>query len=560
MFDNDKKELPIGIEDFKVLIDNNYYFVDKTLFLRDLMHRFGKVSLFTRPRRFGKTLNMSMIRYFFERSEEDHSYLFQGLKIAEAGEQYLAHQGQYPVISITLKDVEAADYDTTFTMFRDLIAREFKRHREVLSSPKMFEGDKNLYLRICNREGDYATYCSALQFLSECLYEVYGKKVIILIDEYDVPLQNAYFKGFYDKMVELIRSVFSSAVKTNTSMAFAVLTGCLRVSKESIFTGFNNPDVYSVMEHKFADAFGFTEQEVQQMTQDYQLEDRFGEIKEWYDGYCFGGTEIYNPWSVLKYIQQVTDGAQVAAKPYWVNTSSNSIIQDLIAKSEPKTKQDIKTLLSGGTLEKQLFEDITYSGLDVNQEHIWSFLLFTGYLKPVRLWSVGKFTYFEGKLPNVEVESIYEEVFWQWFERQIKEADKSKFFHAVLNGDAKTIERELNSWMNRSISYHDGYENYYHGFLVGLLQYSEQYLIESNRESGTGRSDIFIKDTLNHEIAVVIEAKAADTEAPLEQECRKALKQIEEKQYANGLLNEGYSKIVKYGIAFYQKYCKVMLG
>ena len=555
-----KKELPIGIEDFKTLIDNNYYFVDKSLFLRDLMHRFGKVSLFTRPRRFGKTLSMSMIRYFFEKSEEDHSYLFQDLKIADAGVQYMAHQGQYPVISITLKDVEANDFDTAFTMFRELIAREFKRHREVLSSPKLFEGDKNLYLQICNREGDYAAYCSALQFLSECLYEVYEKKVIILIDEYDVPLQNAYFKGFYEKMVDLIRSVFSSAVKTNTSMAFAVLTGCLRISKESIFTGFNNPDVYSVIETKFSDAFGFTEQEVQQMTQDYELDNRFNEIKDWYDGYLFGKTEIYNPWSVLKYIQQATDGAQIAAMPYWVNTSSNSIIQELMIKSNQITRKELERLMNGEVLRKQLFTDITYANLDVNKEHIWSFLLFTGYLKMVKFEKTETDEYyFTAQIPNTEVRSIYKSTFLQWFRNVIRETDKTVFFNAILNGDAKTFEQQMNGLLMKSISYHDGLESFYHGFLTGLLEFSDRYLVESNREAGTGRSDVIITDELSKEIAVVIEAKSMGTD-DLETECQDALKQIRDKQYVFNLKTKKKKKIIQYGIAFSGKTCRVLLG
>lgn len=555
-----KKKIPIGIEDFKEIIDKNCYFVDKSLLIRDLLESGSKVSLFTRPRRFGKTLNMSMIRYFFEQSEEDHSSLFQDLNIAKTGEKYLEYQGQYPVISITLKDVEQSDYQSSLTVFKNLIASEVWRHNQLLTSGKVMPMYRTKLQAICDGAADEATVIVGIKTLSDALYQYYGKKVIILIDEYDVPLQNAYFKGYYDQMVELIRSVFSSAVKTNSSLEFAVLTGCLRISKESIFTGLNNPDVYSIIETEYSSAFGFTETEVREMAEYYGQAEHFEEIREWYDGYLFGRTEIYNPWSVLKYIQQSVADAYIKASPYWSNTSSNSIIHDLIEKSESPTREAVKKLIDGGTVQAKLYNDITYANMNVNEEHIWSFLLYTGYLKPVRLWKENKAAYFEGKLPNVEVESIYEDVFWQWFERQIKEADKSKFFHAVLSGDAKTIERELNSWMDRSISYHDGYENYYHGFLVGLLQYSEQYLIESNRESGTGRSDIVIKDTLDHDIAVVIETKAADTKDALEKECQKALKQIEEKQYANGLRNEGYPKVLKYGIAFYQKHCKVMLG
>ena len=556
----EKKELPIGVEDFKTIIDYHYYFVDKSLLLRDLMHRFGKVTLFTRPRRFGKTLNMSMIRYFFEKSEEDNSYLFKDLAISHAGEQYMQHQGQYPVISLTFKDIEASDYETAFEMFKNLIAMEFKRHKAVLNSSKLLEADKNLFYEICSRKGNYAVYCSALKFLSDCLYEVYGKKVIILIDEYDVPLQNAYFHRYYDKMVDLIRSVFSSVLKTNTQIAFAVLTGCLRVSKESIFTGLNNPDVFSVTDTEFSDAFGFTESEVKSMLEYYQLTDRFEEVREWYDGYLFGRTEIYNPWSVLKYIQKTSADAHVKADAYWLNTSSNSIIRELIAKSNVTVRKEAERLINGESLEKQLFNDITYANMDVNQEHIWSFLLYTGYLKSVRIFKKGKYIFFEGKIPNKEVEMIYEETFQSWFDELIQEADKSRFFHAVLNGDVAIFEEEVNRFMLNSISYHDGYENFYHGFLAGLLKYSERFLVESNRENGTGRSDITVTDLLKRETAVIIEIKAAKEEKELDGKCQEALQQIEDRQYAHALTGKGYKKILKYGIAFCGKICKVILG
>ena len=555
----EKKEIPVGVEDFKTIIDHNYYFVDKSLLIRDLMHHFGKVSLFTRPRRFGKTLNMSMIRYFFEKSDKDNSYLFQDLKISKTGEKYMKFQGRYPVISITLKDIEASDYETAFEMFKNLIAGGFKRHRAVLNSSSLFEDDKKQFYEICSRKGDYAVYCSALKFLSDCLYEVYGEKVIILIDEYDVPLQNAYFHHFYSDMVNLIRSVFSNALKTNDSLAFGVLTGCLRVSKESIFTGLNNPDVYSVTEPKFADDFGFTENEIKKILSYYQLDDRFDEIKEWYDGYLFGKTEIYNPWSVLKYLQHTLMDADIRAESYWMNTSSNHIIHELIEKSDDITRQEIEMLINGHMIEKQLFNDITYADINMSQEHIWSFLLYTGYLKAVKLFKKNSRTFFMGMIPNIEVRMIYEDKFYQWFDRQIKEADKSVFFHGVLNDMSKIVEKEINQWLIRSISFHDGYENFYHGFLAGLLQYSHQYLIESNRESGTGRSDIFIKDILNKEIAVIIELKVTKELELLEVECRHALAQIEEKKYAVSLENEGYQKILKYGIAFCGKSCKVMI-
>lgn len=556
---DEKKELPIGVEDFKTIIDYNYYFVDKSLLLRDLMNRFGKVTLFTRPRRFGKTLNMSMIRYFFENSDEDNSYLFKDLKIAGTGEQYLKYQGQYPVISITLKDVEAADDETAFAMFKTIIADEFERHSELLRSDKLKPRQRRRFESIYNDTAPDTAYEDALKLLSDCLYEVHGEKVIILIDEYDVPLQNAYFHRYYDKMVDLIRSVFSSALKTNTHIAFAVLTGCLRISKESIFTGLNNLDVYSVTDTKFSDTFGFEESEVKAMLEYYRLTDRFEEIKKWYDGYLFGRTEIYNPWSVLKYIQNSLEDAHIKAKPYWINTSSNSIIQELIEKSRPPVRKLIEGLINSGTIKKHLYDDITYANMNVNEEHIWSFLLYTGYLKAVRVFSEDSEMFFETEIPNLEVCSIYKKTVREWFDRQIKETDKSTFFHAVLDGNSETVENEVNRWLLQSISFYDGNESFYHGFLAGLLQYSEQYLIESNRETGTGRSDIFIKDVLHREIAVIMEFKVAKEEKELKKECQDGLDQIEKKQYEVGLKNEGYQHILKYGIAFCGKHCKVMM-
>lgn len=556
---DERKEIPIGVEDFQTIIDYNYYFVDKSLLLRDLMRRFGKVTLFTRPRRFGKTLNMSMIRYFFEKTEQDNSYLFKDLAIAQAGEQYMKQQGQYPVISITMKDIELPTYEESFYAFKTLIANEFDRHSEILDSSKLKPLQRRRLESIYNDTAPDIEYKGALKLLSNCLYEVYGKKVIILIDEYDVPLQNAYFHGYYDKMVDFIRSVFSDTLKTNTHIAFAVLTGCLRISKESIFTGLNNLDVYSVTNTEFSDVFGFTESEVKKMLDVYGWMEKFDEIKEWYDGYLFGKTEIYNPWSVLKYFQKVMEDDTIKAMAYWVSTSSNSIIRELVEKSTPSTNELIEKLINGETIKMHLYDDITYANMNVNEEHIWSFLLYTGYLKAVNFFSENNEVLFEAKIPNLEICSIYKRTVREWFNQKIQQADKSVFFRAVLDGKPEIFENEVNRWLIQSISYHDGYENFYHGFLAGLLQYSEQYLIESNRESGTGRSDIFVKDILYRKLAVIIEIKVAKEEKDLEKECIHALQQIEDRQYEIGLKNQGYQDILKYGIAFCGKYCKVMM-
>lgn len=554
------KAIPIGKEDFKEIIDDNCYFVDKTLLIRDIIDSGAKVSLFTRPRRFGKTLNMSMLRRYFEKTEQDNSYLFNGLKISQAGEKYLSHLGQYPVICISLKSMKQPDFNSAFEEFKKIVSDEVRRHSELLSSEKIFESDKEEFLNICNRKGVYSTYNTALKFLSDRLYEVHGKKVIVLIDEYDVPLENAYFNGFYDEMISLIRSVFESVLKTNDSLEFAVLTGCLRISKESIFTGLNNLKVYTVLDNRFSQYFGFTEDEVKSLLSYYALDTSFDELKKWYDGYKFGKTEIYNPWSVLQYVDNLRSGNDLAFAPYWINTSSNSIIHELITQSDRRIRDDIEKLITGKSIEKPLYDDITYVNMNVKSEYIWSFLLHTGYLKPKRCFMKGIQNYCEAVIPNMEIISSYENTFRQWFDESIRSADKSKLLEAVLAGDAENFQLEVNRWLLRSISYHDGYENFYHGFLVGLLEYNDDYLVESNRESGMGRSDIIIKNVLMNDKAVVIEIKTVRDDETPEEQCDAALNQIEEKQYEENLRNEGFSHIIKYGVAFNGKKCMVKLG
>ena len=361
-------------------------------------------------------------------------------------------------------------------------------------------------------------------------------------------------------MINLIRSVFESVLKTNDSLEFGVLTGCLRISKESIFTGLNNLSVHSVTDNAFSQYFGFTQQEVKQLTDYYGILDCFDTIKNWYDGYLFGNTEIYNPWSILHFTQQTINNSPLSLRPYWVNTSSNSIIHELIVKSDRKIKNDIEALITGGSIDKPLYEDITYTNIDVKSDFIWSFLLHTGYLKPVRMYQNGIQNYFTAVIPNLEIVTIYENTFRQWFDESIRVADKSVLLSAILDGDVETFELEVNRWLLKSISYHDGYENFYHGFLVGLLEYSDEYLVESNRESGTGRNDIVVKNVLTQDIAIVIEIKTVGKDETLDQMCDAALQQIEDRQYESGLVNEGYGKIIKYGIAFAGKRCKVKKG
>ena len=556
----ERKVIPIGIEDFKILRDRNCFFVDKTLIIKELIDSGSMVTLFTRPRRFGKTLNMSMLRYFFEKTEQDNSYLFKNLKIAESGNKYLSYQGQYPVISISLKGMKQPTWEEAFAEFKEIVAKEIWRHQELFKSDSILPANKKTFEDISHGAADDIEYRTILKQLSDSLSAIYGKKVIVLIDEYDVPLENAYFNGFYDKMINLIRSVFESVLKTNDSLEFAVLTGCLRISKESIFTGLNNLAVCSIRSGEFSDYFGFTKSEVKELVDYYGVTDRLDELKKWYDGYLFGDTEIYNPWSVLNYIRSILALPNALPEVYWSNTSSNSIIHELITKGDRRTKADIERLVTGTPIDKPVYDDITYVNMNVNSEFIWSFLLHTGYLKPIKVYQQGVQNYFTAVIPNLEIVSVYENTFRQWFDDSVRSADKTKLLSAVINGDAETFQLEVNRWLQRSISYHDGYENFYHGFLVGLLDFDEEYLVESNREAGTGRNDIAVKNVISYDKAVIIEIKTVHDGETLAGQCEAALTQINERGYESTLRNEGYTKIVKLGIAFNGKQCMVKKG
>ena len=369
------KPIPIGVEDFKEIIDKGSYYIDKTGMIQELLDSNAKVNLFTRPRRFGKTLNISMLQRFFEKTDEDHAYLFDGLNISQAGEKYMQHQGQYPVIPLSLKSMKQPNFDLSFYTFRYMITSELGRHIEVLQSDQLLPESRKNFESILNGTADDAVYVQAIRILSDCLYEVYQKKVIILIDEYDVPLETSHFRGFYDEMVDLIRSVFESALKTNPYLEFGVLTGCLRISKESIFTGLNNLKVNTINTLDFRDCFGFTEDEVKEMAEYYGISDRFPEMKEWYDGYLFGQKEIYNPWSIINFVSDAKSDHDSLLQPYWSNTSSNDIIHELVVNGNEETHNQIEALMNGESLTKPIYEDITYRNININTDYIWSFLL-----------------------------------------------------------------------------------------------------------------------------------------------------------------------------------------
>ena len=554
------KPLPIGVEDFKRLVDNGYYFVDKTLMIKELLENKESVNLFTRPRRFGKTLNMSMLQRFFEATENSNAYLFDGLKIA-AYPEYMAYQGQYPVISVSLKSMKQKNFTLAFETYKYLIKSEYSRHKDFIFSKNVLdEEEKARYLSFIHVDATETMYNQAIGFLSNCLKKAYQQNVIILIDEYDVPLENAYHEGFYDDMTNLIRSCFESALKTNPSLEFAVLTGCLRVSRESIFTGLNNLKTYSITKNKFSQYFGFTQAEMQEILQTFSLEQYAGTIAKWYDGYRFGLTEIYNPWSVLNCIDSYLQNDMVACEPYWSNTSSNRIVKRLIEESNERTKSMVEELINGTPIHTQIFEDVTYGTIDVNQDYIWSFLLFTGYLKIISCETIGDETYYDMVIPNVEIKSIYKNTIRSWFIDHINRDSRTDILESVIHADAEKLEDLLCTWLTNTISCFDEQENYYHGFVTGLVSGFSGYMVVSNRESGNGRFDLVVKQRSRWHHAAILEFKVVEKYNQMTKACEDALRQIEEKDYEASLRDEQYENIAKLGICFCQKRCRVKSG
>ena len=558
------KKIAIGVEDFKELIDKDGYFVDKTLMIEKLIESRAKVTLFTRPRRFGKTLNQFMIRRFFEdeRTEKgekvENGYLFDGLKIAECGEEILSHQQQYPVIFLTLKSAKQPTYEMAYACLVDEICKEFERHSYVLQG-EMSQRNREIFERISLGKGSDDEYATAFAFLSECLFKYHKKKAIILIDEYDVPLENAYFEGFYDKMIKFIRSLFESALKTNPYLEKSVITGCLRISKESIFTGLNNLKVDSVLRTEYGDSFGFTESEVEEMLAYYDLQEELPEVKRWYDGYLFNDIEIYNPWSIINYVYDRDRKITKFALPYWSNTSSNSIIREMVGEADADAKRDLETLINGGTIEKQVHEDITYGDIHQSQDNLWNFLFFTGYLKKMseRKDESGESLYLSMAIPNTEIKTIYKNSISYWFEQRMKETDRSPLVRALETGDCEAAENFISEQLFHTISYYDYAENFYHGFMAGLLVNIGGYLVRSNRESGNGRPDIVMTESKFRGRAMILELKISDTIQGMEKKCEEALTQMEEQKYESSLEEDCFQPILKYAICFFKKRCMV---
>ena len=565
----EKKALPVGIESFEEIRKDNYYYVDKTGMIRDLLRRRGKVNLFTRPRRFGKSLNMSMLKTFFETGCEKE--LFDGLEISKEEGLCSQYMGRYPVISLSLKGVNGSDYATARSLLCSAVGNEALRFQFLLEDDSLTEPEKQLYMQIIRVDPSGAgrflmsdsVLMESLKTLSALLEKHFGQKVIVLIDEYDVPLSKADEQGYYEEMTLLIRNMFEQVLKTNDSLFFAVLTGCLRVARESIFTGLNNFKILSVTTVRFDEYFGFLDREVQEMLQYYGLEDKYAAVRDWYDGYRFGGVDVYCPWDVISYCDELTDDPDIQPKDYWSNTSGNYIIQHFIEKMDDGlAKGELEELISGGTVTKEIHEELTYNRLYESMDHIWSILLMTGYL-----------TYREKKdgndyclaIPNMEIRNIFVNQIMAMFKSDIAGDGErvGAFCDALESGNAAEVEKLLAEYLNKTVSVRDTFarkpvkENFYHGLLLGILGYKNGWYIKSNKEAGDGYSDIFIR-TEEKNTGMILEVKYAEA-AQLDAACRMALKQIDDRKYARALREDGCRTIYKYGIACCRKWCRVLM-
>lgn len=563
-----KKKLPVGIESFEKIRTQDFYYVDKTVMIRDLIQRWGEVNLFTRPRRFGKSLNLSMLKAFFEIG--GNRALFDGLKISEEKEICEEYMGKFPVISISLKDVEGSDYDVARTLLCSVIGNEALRFYELLkSSPKLNEVERRQYEQlVCTdheQRGSFAMSDSvlmgSLKTLSSLLEKHYEKKVILLIDEYNVPLSKANEQGYYNEMVFLMRNLLQQVLKTNSSLYFAVLTGCLRVAKESIFTGLNNFKIYSITDVRFDEYFGFTDSEVKEMLAYYGQEAKVQTVREWYDGYHFGTLDVYCPWDVISYCDDLIDDKDAAPKNYWINTSGNDVVRHFIEKmGNGVMKGEMEALIDGKEVEKEIHEDLTYHEIYDSVNHLWSMLFMTGYLTRQEPADGDRYKLV---IPNLEIRSIFIRQIMAMFKKEVAKDGKllESFCNALEQGNAAEVEKLFSSYLKKSISIRDTFvqktlkENFYHGILLGILGYKDGWILKSNKESGNGYSDIWIYDE-EKELGIIIEVKYAE-ESQFEVVCREAIAQIDKNRYAEELREEGCHSILKYGIACYKKRCQV---
>ena len=568
-----KAKLPMGIENFMEMRTGGFYYVDKTGLIKTLLENPGKVNLFTRPRRFGKTLNMSMLRYFFETGNDvmlfDNSTIFDGLEISKEEELCREYMGKFPVISITLKGATGINYEEAKEMLRYVIGNEAMRFQFLMQSPRLTEIERRRYeaLVSIDKGGDYtmsdALLKSSLQTLSQLLQKHYGQDVIMLIDEYDVPLDYAYRSGYYDAMVELIRVLFGNAFKTNDSLKFAVLTGCLRISRESIFTGLNNFKVYTVKDVRYKEYFGFTDAEVRQMLEYYGFSGQYDSVKEWYDGYMFGNLGIYCPWDVINYCGDLRDGSVTEPQNYWVNTSSNDIIRRFLSKADAAARDEIELLINGGHVKKMVHQELTYRDLDSDIDNLWSILFTTGYLTQAEEDEEGISSLV---IPNREIRWIYVQQIRKWFKDESRKDTRKleNLRRAFEENDTAAIEKEFAFYLRKTISIRDTSikkemkENFYHGVLLGLFGNMDGWKVKSNAESGDGYSDISV-EVEDQEIGIVIELKYAEN-AAFDSACREALEQIHDNHYEEALADDGMTTIYRYGIACYKKRCRVVSG
>lgn len=541
------KLLPTGIENFKMMIDKSAYYVDKTNFIEDVLNE--QVVLYTRPRRFGKTLNMSMLYYFFSIKEKENSYLFDGLNISK-NKDALKHQNKYPTIFISLKEMKNLTFDAQISSFSNVIYELLEKNLEILSSDQLSDTTKDILNKLHNRSSSVEDLKISLRVITNALYTYYQQKVIVLIDEYDVPLQAAYQNNYYEEMVEFLRSVFSSALKTNDALEKGVMTGCLRISKESIFTGLNNFTAYSVLNNISSESFGFTELEVKQLLKDYNLSEKMDEVKEWYDGYQFGNKEICNPWSTLMYVKNITQDVSFKPISFWANTSGNDLVVKYIQNGDKKLRKEFDLLMNGQSLIKYIKPELTYREMD-NINNIYSFLLLTGYLKVIK--DRGENQY-ELVIPNKEVYEIYKQSFMSYFE-DYTTSRKGELYQEFVDGDAKKVNLLLNDILLRSISYFDNQESFYHGFLVGLLN---DYEVVSNRESGNGRFDVCVLPENILGTVVLIECKHSISEDDLIDDAKEGARQIVEQKYLEEHKFKKYENVIGYGISFYKKQCYVV--
>lgn len=559
-------KLPVGIEDFQDIRRNGFYYIDKTGLIEQLLDSWGKVNLFTRPCRFGKSLNMSMLRYFFEIGTD--MTLFNGLHIMQRKDLCDEYMGRFPVVFLTLKGVDGLTFEKATNKLIKIVALEAERFIFLKNSDKLTDNEKQRYCALVKmQDGKYAmdedTLESALQTLSELLYRHYGQKVVILVDEYDVPLGKAYQNGYYKEMVSMIRSLFGEALKTNEFLQFAVLTGCLRVSRESIFTGLNNFKIFSITDARFDEQFGFTEDEVGKMLKDYHLEEHLAEMKEWYDGYHFGDADIYCPWDVINRVDDLCDTPEAKPKCYWINSSGNALVKRFVSIANRTTQDEIEHLIAGEPIEKSVQLDLTYDEIDKSIDNIWSVLFTTGYLTQADMTEQGAYKLV---IPNKEVRTVYISQIQEWFKQKIADNTEQMayFWKAIEDGNAEIIEQYLNQTLSNTISVFDTKapemekENSYHTFLAGMLTGNTDWVVKSNVEAGEGFADIIIKPQ-NPNDGIIFELKYSKEASGLDKACERAIKQIGDRRYSEYLKNDGRHYMIFYGIAFYKKRCKVVV-